>query len=824
MNKKIINYWPIFALGLLCLAFFGEFIINYDEIVFSPFSDLIDLTSFFRYFTYSSYEKHDEIPLWNPYIFGGTTYVGNLTSRLFYLPYIIFFFFKPDLIFGPLYIIHYFFAALSMYGLLRILKIGKFGSLAGAITYVFSGLLASYIYMGFPTMFIVIVAIPLSFLLLELAVQKKKYFYLTFLALLLALEFFGAHTQFFFYNISFLGFYLLLRTIFLIREEKKHIKNVYKMWLFFGISIILTVLLSAVQLLPALEFVNYGTRAEGVDYEFATGGSFPPKHIITFFMPNFFGSLLNDSYWGNYSYFSLYIYFGVLPTILAIIALLFSRNKYTIIFALFAIFSILFAFGKYSPLFYLFFKFVPGFNLFRLPARMLFFFFFSSSILAGFGTDFLSGKINLNFKNRIWLKRIVLILIIIIILSFSSLLFLYFTKPIITSFGKNLLIEKYSSSELTLEPLEFYLSKISLVFSEITKSIIIFILFLSSSAGLLIYRLSRKFNPNTFKVALVIIILIDLWLFALPYIDTKSPEELFKKTNVIKYLENDKSRYRVLDISNIKILPQHLTIRYSIEKADGYDPMILDDYYNYMATLSNITVKPTTTIPITQLLYPKLLDMLNIKYIATNKMLNNGGFDMVYNQTSYLYTHYASYFSSDEPLKDYPYEFRGKEKIYLYQNKNTLPRAYIVPNAIIQNRDLILDTIKSEDYDPKKYIILEKEIDKPLKNDADFKEVEISLYSPNKIELDLNMDKPGFLMLSEIWYPGWKAFDNGKETEIFRSNYLFRSIYLEEGNHKLIFSFEPQSYRLGKIISTITLIAVLFLLVFQFLIRGSKYQ
>ncbi len=811
--KSIKKHWAVIGLSVLCLIFFLKFLINYNEIVFSPFSDIIEIESFWRYFSFESYKEYGQIPLWNPYAFSGATYIGNLSSRFFYFPFALFSIFNPDTLFGPLYIIHFIIAALSMYGLLRALKLDKFSSFAGSIIYTFSGTLVGYVYMGFPTMFIVIVAFPLSFLLLENSISKKKYYLLLLLSLLLALEFFGAHTQFFFYNLMFLGLYLLLRTINLVREENRPVKEIFRLWILFVLSIILAILLSAVQLFPSLEFVGYGTRSGGIDYDFVTTGSFPPKHIITILMPNIFGSLLNNSYWGNYNYFSLYIYFGILPILLVIISLLFNRNKYVAIFSAFAALSFILALGKHSPLFHLFYKFVPGFSLFRLPARMLFIFNFSLAVIVGFGVNYLSGKISLN--NKKLLKRMLIILSAILVLSTLLLASLYFLKPKILSFGEAALKQKYLSSEIKLEPLEFYLSKVGNVFGEAIKSVVVFVSLLSLSIMIIAYRMSKKFNPGFFKIALIAIILSDLWFFGLPYINTKDPNEIFYEINIIKYLKTDESRYRIVDISNVNVLPQHVAIRHSVEKADGYDPMILGDYYRYMAALGNIPVKPSTTIPLNNFSYPKLLDLLNVKYIITNKVLKDDRYELVFYYDSYLYTFYARYFSFDAPINDGSYEYLGKEKIYLYKNKNSMPRAYIVPDAIVKNRGEIIGIIKNEGYNPKKHILIEKTINKPLENGAAYREINIPFYSPNKIALSADMIEPGFLFLSEIWYPGWKAFDNGKETEVYRANYIFRSVYLEKGSHNVEFVFDPASYRTGKWISMITLagIAVYFLVI-----------
>ena len=68
------------------------------------------------------------------------------------------------------------------------------------------------------------------------------------------------------------------------------------------------------------------------------------------------------------------------------------------------------------------------------------------------------------------------------------------------------------------------------------------------------------------------------------------------------------------------------------------------------------------------------------------------------------------------------------------------------------------------------------------------------------------MENDGFLVLTDQYYPGWKAFVDEKETEIYPTDYIFRSIYLDKGNQKVRFIYDPTSYKIGKYISLVTLL------------------
>ena len=123
--------------------------------------------------------------------------------------------------------------------------------------------------------------------------------------------------------------------------------------------------------------------------------------------------------------------------------------------------------------------------------------------------------------------------------------------------------------------------------------------------------------------------------------------------------------------------------------------------------------------------------------------------------------------------------------------------------------------------DLKEIVILEKKIN-IIDSDItqDFKEANLLFYSPNKIKINVETDAPSFLVLSDVWYPGWKAYDNGKESEIYKTNYIVRSIYIDKGEHNIEFVYDSSYFKVGKII---TLITIMFIVLF-FLYFFAKRQ
>ena len=70
-------------------------------------------------------------------------------------------------------------------------------------------------------------------------------------------------------------------------------------------------------------------------------------------------------------------------------------------------------------------------------------------------------------------------------------------------------------------------------------------------------------------------------------------------------------------------------------------------------------------------------------------------------------------------------------------------------------------------------------------------------YSPNYVRIDTVSDGSAILFLSDVYYPGWKAYVDGNKTQVYRANFTFRSIIVPKGTHSVTFVYDPISFRLG---------------------------
>jgi hypothetical protein len=786
LYERAIKYKEILLLLLFTLIFFWKIIIYYNQMI-SPAFDTIGIFSFWRWLYSSTILQYGELPLWNPYIFSGTTFLSNPQTSMFYPINVLFILFPSNLTFGYVFMLDVFLMGVFTYLFARTIELSKFSSLISAIVFMFSGTVTSRIYAGHLNILDAFVWFPLILLFYEMAIKERKLVYGIMAGFALALMFFTGHTQFIAYGLMASVMYFIFRSYGIIKKESNS-RCILNLAVILFVSIVVLFSLIAIQLLPTLEFSNYADRAGGISFKDASTFSLTPQYFITFIIPEFFGSPINNTYWHHGNLWEICGYAGVLPLILALIGIIYKKNTtYKYIFLGLALFALLFSLGKYTPIFILCYNYIPGFDLFRAPARFLFVYMFSISILAGLGSSFLTE--NISRKQLEEFSKFTKYLILISIFSIIVLILSYFAKSFIISFGQSIITENYLIyPQLYQYPLSYWYDFTKIVYSTILQSSIIFIIFLVASTSILSLKAKGKINLSHFQYIVILFILLDLFAFGWNFIDTKNPDDIFKAPEYIKLIKNDDSRYRVLGQ-----LDQTIASKLDIELVNGYDSSYLRLYQDFLWLSGNqkISNNPNYSLiidipDISEIHNLNILCLLNIKYIITEKEPTTLGFYKVYNQNN----------------------------LSIYEVNETMPRAFIIRNArIIQNKSEMFNVLQDNYFNITEEILLEQNPGVPIHNSGKFETAKIARYTPNRIDLEINMTNPGFLVLSEIWYPGWKAYDNNQKSEVYKTDYALRSIFVVEGEHHISFIYEPESYSIGKEISGLSLIIFIFCII-----------
>ncbi len=89
--------------------------------------------------------------------------------------------------------------------------------------------------------------------------------------------------------------------------------------------------------------------------------------------------------------------------------------------------------------------------------------------------------------------------------------------------------------------------------------------------------------------------------------------------------------------------------------------------------------------------------------------------------------------------------------------------------------------------------------------DLSGQKVQVTKYLPDEVDMDVDAPANSFLVASEVWYPGWNAYIDGKKTDVYRTDYVLRGVPVLKGRHRLVFRFSPWTYNIGAVVSLLTL-------------------
>ena len=194
----------------------------------------------------------------------------------------------------------------------------------------------------------------------------------------------------------------------------------------------------------------------------------------------------------------------------------------------------------------------------------------------------------------------------------------------------------------------------------------------------------------------------------------------------------------------------------------------------------------------------KLLDVNNVGYLTTTKPLDSSHWELV----------------DRVNFKDH--------SLYLYKNPKEASRVYIATDyQIATTIGEFRGILEKKDADILKKVVLEEYVDL-LNSDQEIRgEVEIALSDNTRVELQAKLNQKSLVVLSDSYYPGWKAYIDGQETEILPANINSRAVIVPAGNHKIEYVYTPTNIKIGLLVSFLSLVLVIG--VFKFLKMKNFY-
>ena len=827
--------------------------------------------------------KHGSFPLWNPYQFSGHPFFANPQHAILYPLNSLFFLLPFDIAFNAIIILHFFLGGLFTYLLLKDLKVNSTGALISGLIFMLSGYLLSV--HSLLTILLSSIWTPFIMLFFRRAVISPGFKNEILTAIFITLSFLGGGIEIVYGNFFVLLFMAIFSSIIVPHSSVKEGVGeplsglpgfgrlqraaptrfvlgtiFYRVRSLFIISI-LFLFLSAIQLFPFVELFHHSIRGNGISYQEATTWSFAPKDILLFFLPDAYGYFLDmKKYWVSQCWFKT-LYTGGLPFILSVIFFIFGNpvgeplsglpqeaategRHYSIssfhrgrrLFIILILFSLFLSLGKYNPLYTLVFKYVPFFNGIRYPAKFLYIFILVLSITAGLGFQSL-----FELSKESGEKRFKNIFIIFSLISGLFLLILVLGHKEIEHFLK---LREIDFPQFNLLTVNLYNAKR---------------FFFYLALFFLLIRVGHEVKWKSWvKILLILFLIADLF-GNMGYYGKEKTENLLRNSKSLEVISSDKGNYRLF--STAKTISMDTTVLIDdptylgILKERNLPSMNLFYSLHDIWGVDVIRVKRTDDLYKTFISTPSisathLIDLYGVKYITSVTPLEEDHkFELIYARL--------------EGLQGKREDLLKENTIKLYKNPNFLPRAWFVKDFKVLDSKTILSMMTQKEFDPGQEVFLEEEpkwasppdpllvkggkggLKEPLydsQNKGGSREppprragdvgeplgglsqkVEIISESNNRLRLQVETAEDSLLVLSDTYYPGWKAFVypvrydsynqgnlvdtnlsygvDGKEVKIYRANYNFRAIPVEAGEHEIKFIYDPISFKIGALAS-----------------------
>jgi hypothetical protein len=724
-----------------------------------------DLSAFFipPKMLWVSLLKGGTFPFWNAYQYCGIPLLAALQPGVLYPPHVFYLFLPFQVVWNWLIILHFLLAGVAVYSFLKYVKSSEEGAFVGAVIFMLSGYLLS-VHNLLPHLFAV-AWFPLVLLSVLKYFESKQTRHAVFASLFLLMQFLSGAPEIL--MMSVLAVFIV--TLFLPSFGEERV-SFYARMRAFVVILSLFLLLSAVQLLPFYELKAQSIRQGGLTYFEASVWSMAWRDFIQFFIPDPFGNLQNDQkYWQNQSWLKT-IYLGIVPFFLSAFFFV-SRDKRRWLFALLMVISLIFALGGNTPIYKLLYK-IPPFSSVRYPVKFLFLFFFVISVTSGIGLDRLKKGVRIGDRRT---QKVILVAFYMGFLFALLWSFMTVFRPLVEQ-----LFDHWG-----FKPDVYNL--ISVNIHDIRR--FSFFAFLFCVLLLLYLRVARK---RLIMGLITGVLILDLFLANYGYYsriewqayvkEHPFSQAMLEEKSLDRYFVTPKTHKAYDRFPGIRaILGSAFAPIFGLYTADGAEVLRLNSYENFIQLVRGAsTVKEAA----------RFFDVAGIRYLISTARLEEQEFTLLSQVTV-----------NDNPV--YLYEYSAYPGRFLL-----FSRVKGVPDEKSMIEKLLDRTIDLR----QELIVLSKGMQ--LENaKAATDKVEVVSYQPNHVVLKCETGQEAFLYVSDTFYPGWRAYVDGKRTEIVRANLAFRAVRVPQGGHTVSFRYVPISFYAGLVLTVIGLILALFLVI-----------
>ena len=721
---------------------------------------------------------HGELPLWNPYHFGGHPSAADPQSLLFTPTMLLFGWLAPEpsmQLFDIVVFAHFLPGALAMVPLFRRRGWHPAGAVVAAVIFMLggsatarlqhTGIILSY---GF---------FPLALWLLEEAMDRRSYRFGALFAVAAAFMTIGRDQVAFLCALTLIG--VAAQRIWSAPQPLTYFRS--RAGLLVSMAVIGGALL-AVPVILTMQFLATSTRPS-FGYGVAAMGSLPPESLATILFGNVFGSLRwTYDYWGP-DWHSLaegtwtdratnYLFVGTLPALLLIwhgIAggRLFAREfRFFLVVGLLAL---LYALGRYTPGFEVIFDHMPGVNLYRRPADATFLINIALAFSAGYLVHrYVTDGLPQWSRASLGKARLVLPLLALGLVGAAIASALLFAM-------------KADQIPSSLREIGIGLVAASLA-----------MMLLARFSGLSRWR-------EAGAIALIIVTGGELVgrhaasaLNAEPAeryaVFRQLPPEQLQGLQILKrelaerHAQGDYPRVEVLGLGGPW---QNASMVLELEDIIGYNPLRLADYERAVGPGENAEDPNLRTFPATFRGYKcQLASLLGLEYLVLDRPIEK------------LPRHFPRLTGAEVVY--------GTGKMWIYRLNTASPRVYVAHQVNAVDSEAVLDQEELPEFNRQTEALIDESNLSLLKarytpappnaTQATVKsEARIVTYSRNSVIIDVQASEAGILVLHDIHYPGWEALVDGERRPVLRANLLFRGVEVPAGRHRIEFHFRPIS-------------------------------
>lgn len=612
--------------------------------------------------------------------------------------------------------------------------------------------------------------------------HRTPFLRLTFFLAMLLL---AGHAQTAWYTLLLTGIWLLFWTF----QFDPRPSAFARILILFTLAGLAAIALSAVQLIPTAELLSQSQRAGGADYDFVMTYSFWPWRLLGLVVPGFFGSPVTGDYWGFATFWEDALYIGLLPFLLALrtipsifkkntpqpspthhsLLITFSPHLIRLLWLLTGL-SLLLALGQNTPLYPFLYRHIPTFNTFQAPARWTLWAEFSLALLAGLGAETWHRPVGPRARARTLRGVVIAVAVVLAALAaqwvmpeitpsfvratalagglgiVASLFSLYAPKPPNPAYSQDDVDERSQANSPTPN---LHLPSSASTFSLLVGLFVAFDLILAGW-GLSPGNSLAFYRDEDEHIASLRTMLGDGRLYVPPTDEQDLAYERYLRFDTFR---SDFTHFRTSLIPNLNLL-DHLP------SANNFDPLRPERYVRWMDALA--------TASSTQ--QKQLLGMMGVTVIERYAPDTELGatFESFPGNARFQWVPCVWYANNEESAWNWVFNM-GKPPF--------LARPIIIVEGAETNAQYAC-------------------------GEGDTAQVQVVEESANEIRLQVEADSSGWLFVADTWYPGWTAEVNGETAQIYRANYLFRTVQVPAGGGEVVMRYRPVGFWVGVMISS----------------------